>query len=66
MVLVGAALSLLMFSPASPAQSFAPVGNLDCNGYSKIQMPVRPRQSSADFRNDYGKESSSRRRRVFS
>jgi hypothetical protein len=52
--LVGAALSLLILSPASRAQSFAPVGNLDCNGYSKIQKPLRQRDSCTDFRSPYG------------
>jgi hypothetical protein len=31
------------------AQSFAPVGNLDCNGYSLIQQPLRSQQACADF-----------------
>jgi hypothetical protein len=53
--LVGAALSLLMFSPASPSQSFNPVGGLDCNGHSQIQKPLRPHDSCTDFRGEYGK-----------
>ena len=52
--LVGMALSLLMFSPASQAQSFNPVGGLDCNGYSKIQKPLRPQDACTDFRDEYG------------
>jgi hypothetical protein len=54
MILIVAALSLLTFSPASPAQSFAPAGNLDCNGYSKIQTPLKPQETCADFRGDWG------------
>jgi hypothetical protein len=53
--LVGAVLSLLMFSLASPAQSFKPVGGLDCNGHSQIQKPLRPQDSCTDFRGEYGK-----------
>jgi len=49
MFLANAALSLLMFSPASPAQSFKPVGGLDCNGHSQIQKPLRPHDSCTDF-----------------
>src|SRR5260370_40819514 len=47
--LVNAALSLLMFSPASPAQSSKPVGGLDCNGHSQIEKPLRPHDSCTDF-----------------
>jgi hypothetical protein len=54
-VLGGATLGLLMLSPASRAQSFPPVGNLDCNGFSKIQKPLRPRDTCADFRSEYGR-----------
>jgi hypothetical protein len=54
MVLVGVALSLLISSKATPAQSFAPVGNLDCNGYSKIQKPIKINQVCADFTNGWG------------
>jgi hypothetical protein len=52
--LIDAALGLLMFSSASPAQSFNPVGGLDCNGHSKIQKPLRPQDSCTDVRGDYG------------
>jgi hypothetical protein len=52
--LVGAVLPLLIFSPASPAHSFAAFGGLDCNGYSKIQKPLRPQDICADFRSEYG------------
>jgi hypothetical protein len=52
--LVHAALSLLMFSPVSPAQSFKSVGGLDCNGRSQIQKPLRPQATCADFRDEYG------------
>ncbi len=53
-VLVGAPLALLMASPAARAQSFAPVGNLDCNGYSQIQKPLRPHHLCTDFHGEYG------------
>jgi hypothetical protein len=53
-LLVHAALSLLMFSPVSPAQSFKSVGGLDCNGHSQIQKPLRPQDSCTDFRDEYG------------
>jgi hypothetical protein len=55
MVLLGAVLSLLMFSPGSPAQSFKPVGGLDCNGFSKIQKPLRPQDVCTDFHLEYGR-----------
>ena len=37
-------------SSANPALQFAPVGNLDCNGFSAIQKPLRPQQSCTDIR----------------
>jgi hypothetical protein len=49
------ALSLLMFCPSSPAQSFKPVGGLDCNGFSLVQKPLRPQDSCTDFRSEYGR-----------
>ncbi len=51
-LLIGLGLALLLLSPVSSrAQSqFAPVGNLDCNGFSMIQKPLRPQQSCADIR----------------
>jgi hypothetical protein len=52
-VVAVAALLLLLSPAAARAQSFAPVGNLDCNGYSQIQQPLRPQQVCADFRGDY-------------
>lgn len=52
--LLGAVLSLLVASPASRAQSFAPVGNLDCNGHSQIQKPLRPLDICTDFFSAYG------------
>jgi hypothetical protein len=52
--LIGAALTLLIFSPASSAQSFNPVGGLDCNGFSKIQKPLRPQDVCTDFKSPYG------------
>jgi hypothetical protein len=35
------------------AQAFGPTGNLDCNGFSKIQTPLRPQMTCADFIIDY-------------
>ncbi|HSZ20037.1 MAG TPA: hypothetical protein VK770_09605 [Candidatus Acidoferrum sp.] len=55
--LVLVVLGFSMFSPASQAQSFNPVGGLDCNGYSKIQKPLRPRDSCTDFFSEYGRGS---------
>jgi hypothetical protein len=52
-VAVGAVFVLLMSSPTARAQSLAPVGNLDCNGYSQIQKPLKPQQACADFRGAY-------------
>jgi hypothetical protein len=52
--LVSSALVLLIFSPPSTAQLFKPVGGLDCNGYSKVQKPLRPQDVCADFRSEYG------------
>lgn len=49
------ALGLTMFSPASEAQTFNPVGGLDCNGYSKVQKPLRPQDSCTDFYSEYGR-----------
>jgi hypothetical protein len=45
--------TLLVCSQTLRAQSFAPVGNLDCNGYSQIQKPLR-RDTCTDFRGEYG------------
>jgi len=47
--LVAVAMSFLVLSPTSRAQTFAPAGNLDCNGYSKIQAPLRAVQRCTDF-----------------
>jgi len=38
-----------MSSPAAWAQSFAPIGNLDCNCYRQIQQSLKPQQVCADF-----------------
>ena len=47
--------ALLLGAPALWAQSFAPVGNLDCNGYSAIQKPLKRTLICADFRDpEYG------------
>src|ERR1035438_643423 len=51
-VLIGAALA--MCSQTSQAQSFAPRGNLDCNGWSKIQAPLRPQMTCADLHGSLG------------
>jgi hypothetical protein len=40
---------LLVNPSAVRAQSFAAVGNLDCNGFSKIQSPLKPTMTCADF-----------------
>src|ERR1700739_4677468 len=53
-VFLGVGVTLLVCSQASRAQSFAPVGNLDCNGYSSIQKPIKPRLTCADFHEEYG------------
>jgi hypothetical protein len=34
-------------------EAFPKIGNLDCNGFSKIQTPLRPQMTCADFRGDY-------------
>ena len=47
--------ALALCSQTSQAQSFAHVGNLDCNGYSKIQKPLRPQMTCADFTGEYGR-----------
>jgi len=52
-VLVAAALILALSSSAVQAQSFASVGNLDCNGYSQIQQPLKTQLVCADFISDY-------------
>ena len=52
--LAGAVLSLLTFSSASRGQSFAPRGNLDCNGHSRIQKPLRPQDICTDFHSEDG------------
>jgi hypothetical protein len=41
--------ALAVCSQTSQAH-FAPVGNLDCNGYSKIQAPLRPQMTCSDLR----------------
>jgi hypothetical protein len=53
LVLIAAGLLLALSSPAVRAGSFAPAGDLDCNGYSQIQRPLRPLMVCADFRNAY-------------
>ena len=34
----------------STANNFAATGNLDCNGFSKIQKPLRPQDACTDFK----------------
>ena len=53
LVVLVAALVLALSSPAVQAQSFATVGNLDCNGYSQIQQPLKTQLVCADFISDY-------------
>ena len=53
LVILVAALVLALSSPAVQAQSFAPVGNLDCNGYSQIQQPLKTSLVCADFIGGY-------------
>ena len=40
--------------PLLTAAQFAPVGGLDCNGFSKIQKPQRPHDSCADPKGLWG------------
>ncbi len=54
LVFLGVGVTLLACSQTSRAQSFPAVGSLDCNGYSKIQKPLRPRLTCADFRDTDG------------
>jgi hypothetical protein len=42
---------LLLSAPAVRAQAFAPAGNLDCNGYSAIQKPLKRSLPCTDFFN---------------
>ena len=53
LVVLVAALVLALSPEAVQAQSFAPVGNLDCNGYSQIQQPLKTQLICADFISDY-------------
>jgi hypothetical protein len=48
-VLAAAGFILTLSSPVARAQALAPVGDLDCNGYSQIQQPLRSPQVCADF-----------------
>ena len=52
-VLAGAVFVLSMSSPAAWAQSFAPAGNMDYNGYSQIRQSLKLQQVCADFRGAY-------------
>jgi len=53
-IFLGVGLTLLMCAAASRAQSFAPVGNLDCNGFSATQKPLKANMTCSDPRGDYG------------
>src|SRR5215470_17706284 len=46
-------LGLLLLLPRAVAQLPA-TGNLDCNGLSRIQKPLRPQDSCSDFRSPEG------------
>jgi hypothetical protein len=48
-----AVMVLAVFSLHSRVQAFPAVGNLDCNGLSKVQTPLRPQMICADFKGDY-------------
>src|SRR5579872_1860827 len=48
LVLLCAGVLLFIHSPLSRAQ-FAPQGNLDCNGFSKIQKPLRVYMPCTDY-----------------
>jgi hypothetical protein len=52
-LLICIGVALAVYSQTS--QAFAHVGNLDCNGYSKIQTPLRPQMTCADFTGEYGR-----------
>lgn len=56
LVILAAALfpGLLALAATAGAQSLPAVGDLDCNGYSRIQKPLRPQASCADFRSPDG------------
>src|SRR5713226_2758836 len=43
-------LALLLVFPVSSQAQFAPVGNLDCNGFSMIQKPLRLVDACTDLR----------------
>ena len=46
--------SLLMFFPLLSAAQFAPVGGLDCNGFSTVQKPLRPVDVCSDPKGLWG------------
>jgi hypothetical protein len=52
-LLVGIVIVLSTSSPAAWAQSFAPTGNLDCNGHGQIQQSLKPQQVCVDFLGTY-------------
>src|SRR5215469_7245690 len=47
-------LSAWLLFPLLSAAQFAPVGGLDCNGYSKIQKPLRPHDYCTDPKGLWG------------
>jgi len=40
---------LALCAPLAHAQTFAPQGNLDCNGFSKVQKPLKVYRACTDF-----------------
>src|SRR5579871_1391491 len=50
----GVLLALLLVAPTARSRSVASAGSLDCNGYSAIQAPLKPRMYCADFYTAWG------------
>ncbi|MHB8816852.1 MAG: hypothetical protein ACYDAE_26810, partial [Steroidobacteraceae bacterium] len=48
-----AVVAVAVCSLNSRVQAFQAIGNLDCNGLSQIQKPLRPQMTCADFKGDY-------------
>jgi hypothetical protein len=53
-----ALIGLSLWGVSSQAQSIRPMGELDCNGFSKVQKPLRPSLMCTDFfnRTEYGQQ----------
>jgi hypothetical protein len=49
LVLLGVCMTLSLGTSISQAQTFAAQGNLDCNGFSRVQQPLRQYIPCADF-----------------